>query len=223
MDRLIKGVNKFQQEVFPRNEPLFKNLHDGQAPETLFITCADSRIVPSLITQTDPGELFICRNAGNMVPTYGETTGGVSATIEYAVCALDVKDIVVCGHTQCGAMKGVLHPEALEGMPTVATWLRQGEVARRVVKENFPDLTEEAALHMVTEENVIAQLAHLRTHPAVAARLASGRIALHGWIYHIRSGQVDAWEPQSGHFVPLAQYRVSNHDSRRRVATHAAD
>jgi carbonic anhydrase len=222
MDRLIKGVNKFQQEVFPCKERLFKELHDGQTPETLFITCADSRIVPSLITQADPGDLFICRNVGNMVPTYGETTGGVSATIEYAVCALGVKDIVVCGHTQCGAMKGILHPEAVKEMATVSTWLRHGEVACRVVKENFPDLSEEAALHMITQENVVAQLAHLRTHPAVAARLASGRIALHGWVYHIRSGRVDAWEPQSARFVPLDQYRATNHESRLPRLTHAA-
>src|SRR5262245_41103473 len=136
MERLLRGVTKFQTEVFPAQRPLFEGLASGQSPEALFITCADSRIVPQLITQSSPGDLFICRNAGNMVPPYGELHGGVSATIEYALCVLNVKHIIVCGHTDCGAMKGILHPEAVADMPTVRSWLAHGEVARRIVNEN---------------------------------------------------------------------------------------
>src|SRR3982751_6268271 len=116
MERLLKGVSTFQREVFPQHRELFERLAAKQNPMALFITCADSRVVPDLITQSDPGDLFICRNAGNMVPPYGEMNGGVSATIEYAVVALNIRHIIVCGHSDCGAMKGVLHPEAVEQM-----------------------------------------------------------------------------------------------------------
>jgi carbonic anhydrase len=223
MERLIQGVVKFQREVFPAKEALFQELADGQSPEALFITCADSRVVPSLITQCNPGDLFICRNAGNMVPSYGELHGGVSATIEYAVCALNVKHIIVCGHSNCGAMQGILHPEKVADMPTVKTWLSHGEVARRVVKENCPNLSEEAALQMITRENVVAQLAHLRTHPSVASRLARGAISLHGWVYDIGSSGVEAWDPAQGGFIPLEQYCLNSAVPRPRIFTSAAD
>jgi carbonic anhydrase len=111
MKALVDGVKKFQQTAFPAHQDLFSELASGQSPEWLFVTCADSRIDPCLITQTKPGELFLCRNAGNIVPPFGEAMGGVSATIEYAVMALGVRHIIVCGHSDCGAMKGVLHPD----------------------------------------------------------------------------------------------------------------
>ena len=221
MDRLIDGVTRFRKEVFPQKKHLFEQLATRQSPETLFITCADSRIVPDLLTQTEPGELFICRNAGNMVPAYGEVNGGVSATIEYAVVVLNVKDIIVCGHTDCGAMKGILHPEALTEMPVVKSWLAHGELARRMVKENYPNLGEQEKLSVLTGENVVAQLEHLRTHPSVAVRLASGKIRLHGWIYDIRTGDVTAWSPEEARFVPLDERRLSPQTPSPRLATVA--
>ena len=223
MERLIQGLAKFQRDVFPHKQKLFEELADGQNPEALFITCADSRIVPDLITQTNPGDLFICRNAGNMVPPYGELHGGVSATIEYAVRALNVKYIIVCGHSDCGAMKGILHPEAVADMPTVKTWLNHGEVARRMVKENYPNLPESAALDVITEENVVAQLEHLRTHPSVASRLARGTISIHGWVYDFRSSRVTAWDAQKGRFVPIEEYTRTDSVARSRLVTSAAD
>ena len=207
MQRLLDGVSRFQREVFPRQKDLFEELAENQSPEALFITCADSRVVPDLITQSNPGDLFICRNAGNMVPPYGEVQGGVSATIEYAVCVLNVHHIIVCGHTDCGAMKGILHPESLAEMPTVKSWLSHGDLARRIVKENYPDLCVEEKLLALTGENVVAQLDHLRTHPSVAARIARGELQLHAWVYHIRSGEVHAWDAEQGVYVPLAQCR----------------
>ena len=213
MDRLLEGVSKFQREVYPQYRDLYEELANAQLPETLFITCADSRIVPDLITQTKPGELFICRNAGNMVPAYGEMNGGVSATIEYAVTVLPIKDVVVCGHTGCGAMKALLHPEQAESMPTVKSWLAHGEVARRIVLDTHKDLSEEAKLHRVTEHNIVAQLEHLRTHPAVASRLSRGELKLHGWMYHIRTGQIDAWDAQRGHFISVEQAALTDNVS----------
>lgn len=206
MDRLISGIAKFKREVFPAQKALFEELANKQQPDTLFITCSDSRIVPNLITQTDPGDLFLIRNAGNMVPPYGERHGGVSATIEYAVDVLGVRHIIVCGHTDCGAMKGVMYPEKVAQLPAVRTWLGHGDVARRVVTENYPDLPEESKIHLLTEQNVVAQLDHLRSHPSVAARLAGGRISVHGWLYHIRTGEVEAWDPSRSRFVSIEEY-----------------
>jgi carbonic anhydrase len=201
MQKILDGVKKFRSEVYPRHRDLFEKLATAQSPDVLFITCADSRVVPQMITQSDAGELFVCRNAGNMVPPYGEVHGGVSATIEYAVEVLNVRNVIVCGHTDCGAMKGVLHPEAVASLPTVKTWLAHGDRARRVVQHKYRDLSEQAQLHAITEENVLAQLDNLRTHPSVAARLATGDIALHGWVYHIRTGEVEVWDPQQSRFV----------------------
>ncbi len=222
MERLIEGVAKFQREVFPQKQQLFEELAGGQSPEALFITCADSRVEPSLVTQSNPGDLFICRNAGNMVPPYGELHGGVSATIEYAVRALNIQHIIVCGHSDCGAMKGILHPEKVAHLPTVKTWLSHGDVARYVVKENYPDLSEEDAVRAITEENVVAQLANLRTHPSVAARLARGTIGVHGWVYYFRTGQVTAWDQQSNRFVPIEEYKQPSY-SRSPIYSIAAD
>jgi carbonic anhydrase len=218
MKNFIDGFIRFKRDVFPKRKQLFERLAGAQSPEALFITCADSRIVPDLIMQTEPGDLFICRNAGNIVPPYGEVQGGVSATIEYAVAVLNVSHIIVCGHTDCGAMKGILKPETLDELPTVKSWLSHGELARRVVKENYPELSESAKLHVLTEENVVAQLDHLRTHPSVAARLANGRIQLHGWIYNIRAGEVHAWDAHRARYVPLEEYNLAAPRPRTRLA-----
>src|SRR5882724_615323 len=151
MDKLLKGIQRFQRNVFPRYQGLFRQLAVNQNPQALFITCADSRIVPEMLTQTAPGDLFICRNAGNIVPPYDDHSGGVTATIEYAVAALKVPNIIVCGHSDCGAMKGVLHPEKVKGLPTVARWLRHAEGARRMVDENHECIDENAKLRCLIE------------------------------------------------------------------------
>jgi carbonic anhydrase len=203
MDRLFDGIARFQRDIFPQQEGLFNELAGGQHPHTLFITCADSRINPTLITQTEPGELFVCRNAGNMVPPYGELHGGVSATIEYAAAVLQVGHIVVCGHSDCGAMKGLLHPESVEQLPAVRSWLDHGAAARWIVKENFAQLPEEQVLPTLTEQNVLAQLTNLATHPSVAARLQRGAVVLHGWVYHIKTGRIDVYSRQTGRFAPI--------------------
>jgi carbonic anhydrase len=203
MDRVLSGVVKFQQEVFPERADSFKELASGQQPEVLFITCADSRIDPAMITQTQPGELFICRNAGNVVPPHSNQTGGMTASIEYAVAALGVEHIVVCGHTDCGAMKGALNPESLARLPHVREWLGHCRAAVEVVREQQGELCAEH-LDCVTVENIALQLQHLRTHPAVAAKLATGRVQLHGWLYNIATGEVLRYDEATRSLAPLA-------------------
>lgn len=205
MEKLVRGIHKFQNDCFSSHQELFKRLAKGQSPEALFITCSDSRISPTLLTQTQPGELFILRNAGNIVPPHRASNGGEAATIEYAVLALGVKDIIVCGHSHCGAMKALLHPEDVEDLPAVASWLSHAETTRRIIKENYTDLGDKARLTAAIEENVLVQLENLRTHPAVAARLAKGELHLHGWVYKIESGEVFNYDPVHGQFVSLTE------------------
>ncbi|MEZ5401518.1 MAG: carbonic anhydrase [Bryobacteraceae bacterium] len=202
MKKLIEGIEKFQTDVYPRKRSLFMDLAASQNPRWLFITCSDSRIDPSLLTQTHPGELFICRNAGNIVPAFGHP-GGITATIEYAVMALDVRHIVVCGHSDCGAMKGVLYPDAVKHMPAVAEWLTFGASARMMVEENFAHLEGAEKLRVLTEQNVIAQIDNLRTHPSVGARMRQGRLDIHGWMYDIGTGGVCEYSRTRDEFIEL--------------------
>ncbi len=206
MNRLISGVRRFREQAFPQRSELFSELASGQDPHTLFITCADSRISPGLITQTQPGELFVCRNIGNVVPAYGEMMGGVSAVVEFACVALKVTDIVICGHSDCGAIKALLNPgsDELRRMPTVRSWLRNAEAARSVVEVLHPELEGEALTQALIEQNVRTQLGHLRTHPSVAAGLAQRNLTLHGWVYGIGSGVISMLDEASGEMVPLA-------------------
>ena len=205
MPHFATGVVKFQQEVFPEKKELFEKLSLGQAPEALFITCSDSRIETAMITQTDPGELFICRNAGNIVPPHTNQTGGMTASIEFAVAALKVPHIVICGHTECGAMKGAMNPEGLQNLPHVKEWLSYARAAVQIVNEIGADLGEAQRMMMLLEQNVILQLQHLKTHPAVAVRLAKGDVQLHGWVYDIKSGDVNAYDEARGAFLPVTE------------------
>ena len=204
VERFLGGIARFQKHVYPEHKDLFEKLALGQRPEALFITCGDSRIDPCLITQAKPGELFICRVIGNVVPPYPDAIGGVSATIEYAVGVLRVPEVIVCGHTDCGVMRGALHPEALQDYPNVTAWLRY--VTRSVTcgaNVEHPDPSAELLLAL-SENNVVAQLENLRSHPTVAARLAQGDLALHGWVYHIGSGAVTAYNEATRTFSTTA-------------------
>ncbi|OFC68902.1 carbonic anhydrase [Alteromonas confluentis] len=205
MDHVISGVAKFQRDVYPEKKETFKKLATGQNPEVLFITCADSRIDPNLVTQTDPGELFICRNAGNIVPPHSNQTGGMTASIEFAVAALGVSHIVVCGHTDCGAMKGALNPEKLDSLPHVKEWLGHCRCATEVVKEKHGGELNADSLAEVTKENVLQQMQHLKTHPAVAAKLATKAVQLHGWVYDIETGMVHCYDPETDSFKEMEQ------------------
>ncbi|MGE0792057.1 MAG: carbonic anhydrase [Sandaracinaceae bacterium] len=201
MQKLIDGLHAFRDGVFGNYRDLFERLARGQNPEVLFITCSDSRVVPNLITQTDPGDLFVLRNAGNIVPAHNPTASAEAATIEYAVDALGVRDIVVCGHTDCGAMAGLMQPEALAKLPVVAGWLHHAGAARRVVEEHYAHLEGKARITAAAEENVLLQLDHLETHPSVRTALAKGKLRLHGWMYKIATGEVFHYDAANGQFI----------------------
>ena len=205
MEKLVQGIHKFQAEYFRPRHELFERLTSGQNPQALFITCSDSRVMPDLITQAEPGDLFVLRNAGNLIPPHlAGRDSGEAATIEFAIKSLKIRDVIVCGHTLCGAMQALLRPELLADMPRMRQWLGQAEATREIIASSYqlPDPT--AVWKATVEENVLVQLENLRTHPAVAAALAGGRLNLHGWVYKIETGEVFAYDPQDGQFEPLA-------------------
>jgi carbonic anhydrase len=204
MRQLVSGVHKFQNSAFADKRQLFKSLAKGQNPHSLFITCADSRIDPCLLTQTEPGELFILRNAGNLVPCYGNANGAEAAGIEYALSALNVEHIVVCGHSNCGAMTALVNPEMVDDMPAVRDWLAHAFTTRRVMTENYSHLSADDAVNVAIQENVLMQIENLRSHPSVAARLAAGKLSLHGWVYRFETGEVFAFDPDTNQFDPIA-------------------
>ncbi len=215
MEELTKGVIRFETEIYPEKKEFFDKLIARQYPQALFVTCSDSRVVPSMITDSEPGALFTIRNAGNIVPPYGDFMGGVSATIEYAVMALAVKNIVVCGHTRCGAMDAAMHPETILHMPIVKSWLNHAESARRVVL-GYENLTPKQQANVMVEENVLAQLDHLRTHPSVASALALGEMDLYGWVFDIETGHVFSFDAEQGAFVPMSLDHLPSATPKRR-------
>lgn len=210
MQKLVQGVHNFQRGVFGSQQEFFEKLVAGQHPMALFITCSDSRISPNLITQTRPGDLFILRNAGNIVPPYGAAShGGEAATIEFALSVLKIPDVIVCGHSHCGAMTALLgDPAGLDDLPATRTWLDNAEATRRIIREKYQHLEGQARLTACVEENVLVQLENLRTHPVVAAGLARKAVNLHGWVYKLETGEVFALNPSLGQFMPLSDLRV---------------
>lgn len=205
MYELAAGVRRFQDAVFPTKRAFFEQLASGQSPQALMITCSDSRIVPSLITQCEPGDLFLVRNVGNIVPPYnanGECA--TAAAIEFALTVLEVPSIIICGHSDCGAMKAVAHDKVPEGLPNLGRWLGYASTPKRIVAEVYRDLTPEQKLNVCIQENVLAQLDNLKTHPVVASRLCQGQVTLYGWVYKIETGDVFAYDSQQGQFLPFA-------------------
>lgn len=206
MDHIIDGVLRFQREVYPNREALFHSLALGQAPSAMFIGCADSRIVPEMLTQQGPGSLFVVRNAGNIVPPSSTIPGGVTASIEYAVAVLGIPDIVICGHSGCGAMSAILRgAQQLEDLPAVARWLHYADAARDSVLQAHAHASFEEKLNALVCENVLAQLDNLLTHPAVANALEKKQLRLHGWVYDIASGSVNTYDGRERQFVPLTE------------------
>jgi carbonic anhydrase len=204
MQKLVDGIHQFQTRYFSRNRALFRKLADKQTPETLFITCSDSRVVPNLITNTGPGELFLVRNVGNIVP-HVTLPGGTAAAIEYAVELLQIKNIVVCGHTPCGAVQAILDPKQVDRMPFVKKWLAQTDRVRTIVEDRYQHLDPAARHTAAVEENVLVQLENLREFPSVGERLERGELVMNGWVYKIETGEVFEFDPAQGQFVDLAQ------------------
>jgi carbonic anhydrase len=208
MEHIVDGVLRFQREVYPNHDALFSELALAQSPLAMFIGCADSRIVPEMLTDQGPGSLFVVRNAGNIVPPQSNEPGGVTASIEYAVAVLGIPDIVICGHSGCGAMTAVLRgAEQLEKLPAVARWLHYADAARDAITQEFGNdagVSEETKLNALVRENVLAQLDNILTHPVVAAAVERKQLRLHGWVYDIGSGRVDTYDARVRRFVPLS-------------------
>ncbi|MFW6357914.1 MAG: carbonic anhydrase [Chroococcales cyanobacterium] len=203
MKKLLKGLREFQTSYFSSHQELFEQLSHGQKPRVLFIACSDSRVDPNLITNAQVGELFVIRNAGNIIPPYEATNSGEGASIEYAVHALDIQQIIVCGHSHCGAMKGLLKLSSLEEeMPLVYNWLKYAEGTRRLIKENYSDREGEELLEATIAENVLTQIENLRTYPVIHSKLHRGQISLHAWIYSIEKGEVLEYDPFKHQYVP---------------------
>jgi carbonic anhydrase len=202
---LKAGIRKFRTEVYPKNKATYlQSVKEPQRPHALFITCADSRLDPELITQSGPGDIFVTRNIGNLVPAYGEMLGGVSAVVEYAVTGLKVQHVVICGHSDCGAMKALIRPESLTEMPAVRNWMNNAAAAMSVAKSMAKK--DERPIEFVkrlTEENVLLQLQHLRTHPSVAGAMAREELTISGWVYDIGKGEVRITEDGGREFHPV--------------------
>ncbi|RRA47410.1 carbonic anhydrase [Acidipila sp. EB88] len=206
LEKLKEGVRRFQSEVHAEKAEEYRQAASTpQQPHTLIVACADSRVDVESITSSGPGEVFIARNIGNMVPAYGVMMGGVSAVIEYAVSALKVQHVVICGHSDCGAMKALLKPESTDAMPTVRAWLNNGHAALQVADAlEGTDVGPTERLPRLTEQNVLMQMRHLKTHPSIAGALARNELTISGWVYEIGTGQVRIAEDGDRAFVPVS-------------------
>ena len=202
MEKIINGYLQFKESGFKERKDLFAKLSNSQSPEVLFITCSDSRIDPNLITQTEPGDLFVIRNAGNIVPPHTAESDGIVASIEFAVVALDVKHIVVCGHSNCGAMKGALNTSGLTALPKVKGWLNYCSEAVTIVQSRTSNLKSDE-LNSVTQENVLLQIRRLEQYPEISKRLAKGDIEIHGWVYEIGDGTIRYFNQEKEAFIEL--------------------
>jgi carbonic anhydrase len=217
MHRLVAGYNRFRTTVFPSHADLFRKLAHGQQPEAVLITCSDSRVMPEMILQCEPGQIFPIRMAGNLVPPTSDPSG-VAATIEYAVRVLKVADVIICGHSGCGAMKELLEQAHVEDLPEVTSWLRRAGPASQWLRHTLSEvsLTPQQQLELITQANVITQLEHLKHYPAVAEGLRKHTVRLHGWVYDIASGEIKAFDPASGMFNPLEELHTQQDE--RKVA-----
>jgi carbonic anhydrase len=205
VQKLEAGIHHFQANYFAANRGLFRDLAEGgQRPETLFITCSDSRVVPTLITSAAPGELFIVRNVGNIVPSVERGVfGGVSAAIQYAIEVLEVGNVIVCGHTHCGAIDAIVHPERIAHLSFVSRWLGESSSIPRLIEERYGHLEDEARKTAAMEENVLLQLENLRSFDFVARRLDAGMLKMSGWVFDIATGSVFDYDPIAEQFAKL--------------------
>lgn len=207
MDHILAGIRRFQDGYYKAHQAFFQSLAKGQKPNALFITCSDSRVNPNLITDTRPGKLFEIRNAGNMMPSYEQALSGFSGeagTLQYAIEVLQVQHIIICGHTDCGAVKALMAPpESLQKLDIVKFWVAQAAHLREIVDTRFSHL-DDAARHVAAiEQNVLIQLEDMLTYPFIKRRLAAGRLTVHGWVYHIADGVITAYDPDCDRFVSV--------------------
>jgi carbonic anhydrase len=204
MEKILNGIKKFRTCEFEQKRAFFERLaKKKQAPQALFITCSDSRVMPNEITHTDPGDLFLIRSAGNLIPPYGAACGGEIATVEYSLAVLGIQNVIICGHSCCGAIQAMLQPDSLEDLPAVKSWLQHAEATRRIVNRKYSHLSNDEKLVAAVQENVLVQINNLSTHPYVAARLSTGEIKIHGWYYDIASGVILQYDARERQFVEI--------------------
>ncbi|MEL6441332.1 MAG: carbonic anhydrase [Cyanobacteria bacterium J06621_8] len=216
MKKLIRGLDKFKQTYVSSHQELLEQLSHGQKPRVLFVTCSDSRVAPNLITTTDVGDLFVIRNAGNIIPPFGAANGGEGGTIEYAINALGIEQVVICGHSNCGAMKGLLKLNKLQkDMPLVYDWLQHAESTRRMVLENYPHYEGDDLMEVLVAENVLIQIDNLKTYPCVRAKLHQGKLKIYAWIYNIETGDVLAYDSRTHTYIPPEGQLLEEEDSIR--------
>jgi carbonic anhydrase len=221
--RVLEGLTLFQRLAYPQHRELFERLAKNQTPQAVFIACSDSRVVPNLMVQAEPGDLFIIRNAGNIVPPAGSSYGGTTASLEYAIVALGIRDVILCGHSNCGAMKGVLHPEALDAMPAVRQWVSYADLARRAAVETEPGADDETLLERIVDYNVIAQVRNILTFPFVRPLVEKNELEVYGWVYDIASGHVKGLDASGRRFVPLGGDEKGSPDERHVLASVESD
>jgi carbonic anhydrase len=204
VNKLLHGIVDFRRRVRPHYVETFARLALGQAPDCLMVACSDSRVVPNLFASTDPGDLFVVRNVGNFVPPFdgGESQDrSPGAAVEFATQVFHVKDIVVVGHSECGAMRGLLGTGVKDPGPTLRAWLELGRAS--VARLEEPIATNLPPHDRLSQINVLQQLRHLETYPDVRERVADGRIRLHAWWFDIANAEVLAWHEQDGRFDPI--------------------
>ncbi len=210
MERILAGAAHFRSDEYQKDPAFYERLASkSQKPRALFITCSDSRVDPNLITQTEPGDLFLIRNAGNIVPPHGSGIGGEAATIEYAVEVLNIQHIIICGHSQCGAMKALISGKGLDHLPAVRDWCNHAEATRKIVASKYRKLPPKQREIAAIEQNVLVQMNNLSTHPSVAAGLATGEVHTYGWFYDIGSGQINQYDPITRQFQTLGDQAIS--------------
>jgi carbonic anhydrase len=206
MKMIVEGVKAFHKEHFHDYKELFELLARGQNPRYLFITCSDSRIIPHFLTGLGPGEVFTIRNAGNIVPPATAGPTGEAASIEYAVSVLKVRHAIVCGHSKCGAVTGLMNPESLDKLPSVSGFLRHSEAVYRTIKTRHAHLQGDEMVLQAVKENVLLQLKHMKTLPSVAGAMSRKELDIHGWVFMIETGEILAHDASSRQFIPVEQW-----------------
>lgn len=201
MINMLPRLRKFSEKIYPEHKPLFESLAEGQKPHTMLVTCSDSRIDPNLVTQAEPGEIFVVRNAGNIIPPYGSSKGGEEASIEFAIEGLGIQNIVVCGHSHCGAMAALARGIDSESLPSTASWLQHASATKRVLKG------KNATIDDHIETNVLIQIQNLKTHPSIAAALSQQRLHIFGWVYHFEAGSVSIYHNEQEKFIPSCELK----------------
>lgn len=201
MKKLIEGIVEFRKQLTPEKKALYRKLTEGQSPDALFIACCDSRVVPNAFASTDPGKLFVLRNIGNLVPPFSSNEDhSAAAAIEYAVKYLHVDDIVVCGHSECGAMKAICDNLKDPTSKNLMSWLEHGEAStlNKHADKIDASLSKE---NQLSQENVLEQLNHLRSYPYVEELISAGKLRLHAWWFDIANADVYCFEESHNKYV----------------------